>query len=282
MDRMKWLGKWLASWAFFVVIFMIIGMLFPVAPEVMAKVSPLENGYLPLALIVVTLCETFLVNYAIGNSKLTGLRLMGAMVALTWGIQTFMTQIETLVFIKAFPDLDVGGVLNLMLQGLLKFTVTIPAVMFLHGKWKKPSVETEATPVLKRRWYVWLPVISLLYVVLYYSFGLLPISFPEVKEYYAPWIASLGSMSWVSLLTVQLIRGLLWFACLLPLFWILKGSKEKKMAFAAVFMAVFTAFQLMFPNGLMPPFVRLWHFVELFGEMLIFGALTGWMVVADE
>ena len=282
MDRMKWVGKWLVSWAVFVILFMITGLLFPLAPEVMAKISPEENKYLSLAIVAVTLCETFLLNYAIGNSKITGLRLFGAMLVLTWGLQTFMTQIELLVYIKAFPDLDAIGVLKLMLQDLLNFAAAIPFAMLVHGKWKKPLGEDDAVPALKRRWYVWLPVISLTYVVLYYSFGMFPISFPEVKEYYAPWIASLGKTSWLVQLSMQLLRGVLWCVCVLPLFWILKGSKEKKMALAAVFMAVFSAFQLMYPNGLMPPIVRLCHFAEMVSEMLIFGALTGWMVVAED
>ena len=282
MDRMKWVGKWLVSWAVFVILFMITGMLFPLAQEVMAKVSPEENKYLALAIVVVTLCETFLLNYVIGNSKITGVRLFGAMLVLTWGLQTFMMQIETLLYIKAFPDLDAIGVLKLMLQDLLKFAASIPFIMLLHGKWKKSPDERDAAPVLKRRWYKWLPVISLTYLVLYYSFGMFPISFPEVKEYYAPWIASLGKTSWLVQLSVQLLRGVLWCVCVLPLFWILKGSKERKMTLAAVFMAVFTALQLMYPNGLMPPMVRLCHFAEIFVEMLIFGALTGWMVVAED
>jgi cbb3-type cytochrome oxidase subunit 1 len=62
----------------------------------------------------------------------------------------------------------------------------------------------------------------------------------------------------------------------------MKGSKEKKMATSAVLMGVLVSFQLMFPNGLMPPMVRFGHFAELFGEMLIFGALCAWMVVADD
>lgn len=54
------------------------------------------------------------------------------------------------------------------------------------------------------------------------------------------------------------------------------------MVMAGLFMSVLVSFQLMYPNGLMPPIVRFGHFVELFGEMLIFGALIGALVVPED
>ncbi len=288
MERMKWIAKWLLSWAVYVVVFSVSGMLFPVSEAIMAKVGTADAKFMMLALAVVTLCESLLLNYVVSSARVTGLRLMGALLVLTWGIQTFMTQIETLVFIKAFPDLDTVGVLRIMLSSFLVYLAAIPFIMLIQGKWKgtlsnpASTSPVAAAPALKSRWYFWLPVISIAYVVLYFSFGLFPISFPETKAYYGAWIASLSSISPWTLGGIQIVRGLLWTLCILPLFFILEGSKEKKMVTAAVVMGVFTAFQLMYPNGLMPPIVRFGHFVELFSEMMIFGALVGALVIPED
>ena len=282
MERTKWIGKWVLSWIVFVVIFSIGGILFPMSPEVTAKIGVEDAKYMMLALVVVTLSISFLVNYLITSSNVNGVQLYGAMLVLTWGIQTFMTQVETMVFIKAFPDLDTFGVIKIIMSQLFIFALYLRIPILMHGKWKRNNEELKAALVLKSKWYLWIPAIIVAYVILYFSFGLFPMSFQATKEYYAAWISSTDAGGGLKLLFIQIVRSLLWLICIFPLFFILKGSKEKKIVLAAIVMGVFTSFQLMFPNGLMPPVVRFGHFVEVFSEMLIFGALIAWMLVPED
>ena len=282
MERVKWVGKWILSWIVFVIIYSIGGILFPLSAEITAKIGINDGKYMILALVVVTASLSFFINYIISSSQSSGLKLYGAMLVLTWGIQTFMTQVETIVFIKAFPDLDIFGVSKIMMSQLFIFVLYLPLPLLLHGRWKKQDEKLEKIVFLKPRWFLWIPVIIFVYVLLYFYFGLFPMSFQATKEYYASWISSTDAMGGLKLFFIQVIRSILWLLCILPLFFIMKGSKEKKIVLSGIVMSVFASFQLLFPNGLMPPIVRFGHFVEVFSEMLIFGALVAWMIVPED
>jgi hypothetical protein len=258
-------------------------MIFPFKQEILAKISPADAKYQMLALLVVAFTTTFLISYIVSQSRIIGIKLFGAMMLLTWGTQSFMTQVETVVFIKAFPDLSLSDVGLIVIRGLLLYLFFLPMVMLIYGKWKQlDENQSVSKRNLKLKWYYWLPVIAVSYVVIYTLCGFFPISFQETKDFYTSWSTGLSMPEWLRLWSIQIVRGLLWFACVVPLFFILNGSKEKKIAVAAILLAVMTSFQLMFPNGLMPPVVRFGHFTELFFSMLIFGAITAWMVVEED
>ena len=76
----------------------------------------------------------------------------------------------------------------------------------------------------------------------------------------------------------QYMRGLLWMACLVPLFMGFTGSKRELVILSGLAMALLPTAQLAFANPLMPAVVSLGHFWEVSISTGIFGILCAWFL----
>ncbi len=250
------------------------------------QMSPDEASQAGLALLVVSLVNSLVLAYLILRSREHGVRLVLAVFAVHFGIETFMTQIETMFFNSAvaMPMDILAGVIA---SGLVRALAFAPlAVLVLN--WRRP-VSADADPPAVLPMFAWvkrLAFLAVVYAVVYFVFGyFVAWQSPDVRLYYSgttdilPFQTHLLGVvqSDPGLSLFQLFRGILWAALGLLIARTLKGKALEISLFSAVAMAALIASGLAFPNPYMPAPVRAAHFLELSSSMLTFGAIAGWL-----
>lgn len=272
----------------FVICLAIPGMILPM-PKVIADATP-ASGFLsmPVAMLLNGLVNAVILVWAGRRSSYKGLALWGQLLALSFGAQVFMTQIETGYFLSAFPLLQGNFELyRLILRGLLTSALVTLLVTVLVGGFSKqarPPAQFTVTNDGAVKAGSWLAVV---YILLYMLFG-----------YYVAWqVAELrvfysGSTELVSFFeqwgntfmdrpeipAFQYFRGVLWMLCLIPLFKGFTGRRIELVVLSALALALLPTMQMAFANPLMPAGVSLGHFWEVSISTGIFGALCAWFV----
>jgi len=278
--------QWLGALIGFLVCLIVDNLLLPLPKEIMAAAP--ASGFLPtpLALLVNGAVNALILVWAARRSSSKGFAMWMQLLVLSFGAQTFMTQIETGYFISAFPQLHGNFTIYLLiLRGLITsalFTllVTLMAGGFSKNSWPQPMFEVTPDEAVKTG--AWLPVI---YVILYMVFGYyvawqsqeLRLFYggpAELNSFTAQWGLSL--MQHPELPVFQYFRGILWMLCLIPLFKGFAGRRIELVVLSILALGLLPTAQLAFANPLMPANVSMYHFVEVSISTGIFGGLCGW------
>ena len=250
-------------------------------------VQPGGQGNTVLTLLLVCLLQSLVMSFLILRSRRSGWRLIAAVFFVFYAVTTFMPQIESAVFLTRLP----AGVLpRLFLMGLLiGIPFSILAVVIL-GKMKVTPSAADLPSRMPLSGTVWkLAVISIAYVILYFTFGYyIAWRTPAVREYYggndpgnffAQMQGVMRDRQW--LIAFQIFRGLCWAAIGIVIIRMLKGRRlEIALALAFTFSVVMNA-PLLLPNPYMPEPVRMAHLVETASSNFILGLLVGWLLVPD-
>lgn len=168
-------------------------------------VSSEGEARIMLPLFFVYLAQAGIVGYFVVRSFLRGWKLCVLVFVILFGVTTFLTQIETLVFLRYLvASVPKEIVPRLFLQGFLAALLFTPCVVAVHGKLKGKEESPPLVLELSGRWLVTFVVLSFVYVLVYLGFGSLvfrPLAGRAFEEYYA----GLRLPSWVLLL--QIGRG---------------------------------------------------------------------------
>jgi hypothetical protein len=233
----------------------------------------LAFGVLLLHLVV----NSFFIIYLLKRLSLKGIRLIAVTALSVYGLQIFMTQIETWIFIKSFPQITPALLTNIFVSNLINIVVITVVGYFL---WK-PSVNTELTAklMLTIKEILWkLAILSFIYMVLYFVFGsLVPWQFEKVRQFYQ---SSVTSISNIELAFIQIVRGAMWVLLCLPILINLKGGKKEKLFIVTLMMALLPTILLLMPNPFMPFPIRMAHFIEIFLSNGILGACIVWLMTS--
>ncbi|HYV11857.1 MAG TPA: hypothetical protein VE980_13235 [Pyrinomonadaceae bacterium] len=242
------------------------------------ETTPADAGATLLALLVVSLINAAVWTYVIGRSSWTGWKLVLAVFVVFYGANTLMPQIETAYFVTRLPP---GMLPRLFLAGLIIAAVFAPLAVLILGK-RRPEANVTRLKIVKGNWPVKLALIVIAYVFLYFTFGyFIAWRSPAVRAYYGgsdpdSFTAHIASLlrSEPLLFLLQAVRALLWTAIALPVIKMMKGEWwESGLAVALLFAVVNS--QLLIPNPLMPPEVRMVHLLETATSNFIFG----WLIV---
>lgn len=249
-----------------------------------------QSGTAGLTLLAVCLLQTVVLAHLIIRSRWAGWRLMAAVFVVFYGVATFMSQIESVVFLTRLPS---GMIPRLFLMGvLIAAPFSVLAVVIL-GKRKAESVDTQQNSrlVMPANEWAWkLVAIALSYLILYFTFGYyIAWQNPAVLEYYrgvdegsflTHMRAVLRDAPW--LIPFQIVRAMCWVALALPVIRSLKGRwPETALSLGLLFSVVMTAL-LLLPNPYMPEPVRMAHLVETASSNFIFGVLIGWLLKGSD
>jgi hypothetical protein len=235
-------------------------------------------------LFAVCLMSSIVVSYPVIRSKWNGWQLVLAIFIIFYGVTTFQSQIETVVFLQYLVDIiPVGIVPRLFVQGIIVSALFSPFAVLIHGKMgsnreyeQSESPKTSTRLDMPPKEWVWkLGLIAVIYVVVYISFGIFifrPLAGEAFQEYYA----DLQLPAWI--LPFQMLRGLIWAALALPVIKMMKGELwEAKLAVALLF-SVLMGSLLLIPNPYMPDTIRLAHFVEVSSSNFVFGWVAAWIL----
>ncbi|KUO49971.1 MAG: hypothetical protein APF76_05770 [Desulfitibacter sp. BRH_c19] len=267
------------------VCFTIPAIIFPLSPHL--TISPSEAQATSLMFILFLSINTLVLSLLTIYSKWSGLKLIGSMIIVFFGLQTFMTQIETYFFIEAFPLLNNSDFIMLVLRGFITAVLFVPFLVWLLGKTKPKLGDIQfynRTIIVFKSWaWKWL-LLSGVYVVIYFIFGyFIAWQYPEVRQFYSGSTDITGI--WNHLLHVlntnpeiflfQFIRGALWILFAIPIVLMLREDKWKVVVILILLLGLLPTTQLMLSNPLMPSVVRIAHLIEVSISMAIFGGLIG-------
>ena len=255
--------------------------------------TPEEASRAGQALFLVSCINALVLSYPILHSRWRGWKLIGAVCLVQFGVETFMTQIETLYFNRAV-QVSMTELARLVASGAVRTLIFAPLAVVILGKWKKPAVPVEkgATESIPG-WGLRLAAMALLYVVVYFVFGyFVAWQWEETRLFYSGTTAikpffthfwDLFVKENPMIIPFQLLRGALWSLLALAIVRMMRGKRwEAALAVALVFAGLLSSGIGLFPNPYMPDMVRQSHFFELLSSMLLFGGIAGWIMYRKE
>ena len=273
----------------FAVALMIANAISPISPE-LTEVGKTVKGFLPAGVdfLFNMIINAVILVWVARRSSFKGLVMIGQLFLLSFGTQTFQTQIETGYFMSAFPLLhDNFQLYNLIWRGLMTSLIFSVLLTWIVGGFsRKPRPESNFTVTAEHavKQGAWLSVV---YLVLYFLFGYyvawqvreLRVFYggpTELNGFFEQW--GLTLMMKPELPVFQYFRGVIWILCLIPLFMGFSGNRAEIVVVSALALGLLPTAQLAFANPLMPAAVSLGHFWEILISNGIFGALCAWFI----
>lgn len=248
--------------------------------------SPEEASWAGVALFLVSAINALVLAYPIFRSRWHGLKLIGAVFLVQFGVETFLTQIESLYFNRAL-QIEASEMIGLVSAGAVRALIFAPLAVWFLGRMKRREQFEEKTPALNfPAWVLRFAGLTVLYPIVYFLFGYyVAWQWEETRLFYS------GTRDILPLVThfrgafasdpyfipFQLMRGALWTAFALLIVNMMNAKRwESALAVALIFAGLLSSGIGLFPNPYMPPMVRQSHFYELMSSMLLFGGVAGW------
>lgn len=234
------------------------------------------------ALMVYSFLNALLLSVWIKNSTLHGIRLVAVCFAVFWGVQYFMTQIETLFFNSAVK-MPLSQLSRVVLSGALYTAVFSFLAVWILGRFRKENLPEAKPSRISAKIHELLPylvVLALLYVAVYFLFGyFVAWQFPAIRQFYSGSTQMIGFFQDMAqqspiLVLFQVFRGFLWALIALLIRDSLKPNSRLSVLLPGLLFSVLISTPLLFPNSYMPDPVRFGHSFELFSSMLVYGLLS--------
>lgn len=257
-----------------------------VISQIGTPMTPEEASWAGQALFIVSTINALVLAYPILRSDWHGLKLIGVVFIIQFGVETFMTQIETLYFNRSL-QVKAHEMMELIASGALRALIFAPLAVLFLGKLKNSGQPGDSRAALKLSEWGWgFAALAVLYPIIYFMFGYyVAWQWDETRLFYSGTTAILpflthfrGLFSSDSyIIPFQIMRGALWAALAMLIVNMMKTKRwESALAVALIFAGILSSGIGLFPNPYMPPMVRQSHFYELMSSMLLFGAIAGW------
>ncbi len=233
----------------------------------------LSSGVI-LGVIAQILLNSFVIVYLIHRLSLTRMKLIFVTTIVIYGMQIFMTQIETLIFIEAFPMIGKKTLAQLFVGGFLLFFIIASSAYLLWTSNIKREASKFDLKDVTNGWIWKIPILSVIYMILYISFGLL-IAWrsEELRKFYEN-----VEIDIYKLWFIQIFRRGLWILFCSPILIWLKGNRVEKIIIISFLLALLPTILLIFPNPFMPKGVRITHFIEVFISNGLFGIILAYLL----
>jgi len=232
-----------------------------------------------VTLLVVCALQTVVLSYPIVRSRWTGWKLILAIFLVFYGVMTFLSQIETVVFLNYFVDIVPAQMIpKLFMQGAIIAALFSPLVVLIHGRMKgaEESPAPNRRVVMPWREWIWkLILIGVIYVSIYISFGAF-VAIPLAGEAFQDYYAGLQLPAWI--LPFQMVRAMVWTALALPVIRMMKGDWWEAGLAVGLLFSVLMGSLLLLPNPYMPDTIRMAHFVEVSSSNFLFGWIVVWLL----
>lgn len=244
-----------------------------------------STGFLTIVLAV-SLLQTVALAYPTSRSRWHGWALVATVFILYFGTVTFLSQVESMVYLGA--HLPAGMLRGMFLMGLFNAAAFSPILVLVLGKWRhgrNPVEESAVRIPLPWRTWAWRLVASgAVFTSLYYLFGYyVAWKDPVVRAYYGgtdpgSFVAQMQGIvqdvPWM--LPFQFARGLVW-TLLAVLVIQMMAARWWEAGLAVSLLFVVPTAYLLFPNPIMPDAVRMAHFIETAPYQFMFGWFAAWL-----
>jgi hypothetical protein len=241
-----------------------------------------ESNTSPFMFFLVCALNGGVILYFIYNSRSRGWRLVGILFLIIFGIQYFMSQIETLWFNDSL-NLPINGVWAIVFGGAVMNLIIAIAATWFTGKFipsaDKPEItksKVDLVPLLQRAILFSIVIWPLVYFMAGYFIAW---QFADVREFYS------GTKEMASFLSImvenlksglyffQIFRGLLWILIALLVFSETKGSWLHKGIILGLLFSILGSSGLLLSNPYMPDMVRMGHLIETASSNFLWGLI---------
>lgn len=276
-----WLGLSLLMMIFWIIGLMIGNAIFPSS---ITEMSADSNSNMELMLFLTCALNTWVILYFINNTQCKGWKLAKTIFLVTFGIQYFMSQIETLWFNDSI-DFPINGIWAIVSGGaimILLFSVTATWFTGNFSPLKESAgvkTKVDLVPMIKKI----LLFSVVVWPVIYFLAGyLIAWQFAEVRLLYS------GTAEMASFLSImkanvasglyffQILRGVLWILIALPALAVTRGLLMRKGVILGLLFAFLGSSQLLIPNPFMSDMVRMAHLIETASSMFLWGFMIAW------
>lgn len=229
--------------------------------------------------LIMCFMDTVVLSYPILRSRWSGWRLVLTTFLVFYGVMTFMSQIETVVFLQHFTDIIPAEMIpGLFIQGAITAAIFSPLAVLVHGRMRGREEAPEPNLRLVMPWAEWvwkLILIGFIYMIIYISFGMF-VFMPLAGEAYQEYYGDLQMPGWI--LPFQMVRGMIWAALALPMIRMMKGRWLEAGLAVALLFSILMAASLLIPNEFMPEAIRMAHFWEVVSSNFLFGWIVVWLL----
>ena len=245
-----------------------------------------------MALMLATcFCNTAVLCYAIFRSCFRKWKLVLTVFLLYFGINTFLSQIETIYF-NASLNIPATEIISFFLIGLITAVVFSPLAVLILGKFKKAASPAHAPQVhakSKGDLIIRIAVIAVVvYPVLYFSFGYFVLwQFSEARVFYSgtaqklPFFTHMASLlkgdPWIY--PWQVLRGLIWAGIALPVIRMSTAKWTETGVLVGLLFAILMNAVHILPNPYMPQVIRMAHLLETATSNFILGFVTVYLLL---
>ena len=274
-----WIVMSVLMMIFWIVGLMIGGAIYPGSLE--AASSDFEYG--ELMLFIICLLNTATLLYFIYNSHLNGLKLISVTFLISFGLQYFLSQIETIWFndaLKMSQELIWtvvigGGISNL----LFAITSTLITGNFKKGRKIQLHLNSHRNSLIKTVALLSIVVWPIIYLMAGY---LIAWQFSDVRAYYtgtqkmASFYEIMKGNITSGLYIFQIFRGLIWIGIGYLVLVSIECSEIHKSIILGLLFSVISSSQLLLPNPIMPDMVRIPHLIETGTSNFLWGFILAW------
>ncbi len=251
--------------------------------------DPATASRLFLIMLLVCAVNTGVVAYTIVRSRWHGFRLVAVMVLQIFGIQFFISQMETLYFnygVK-MPQTLIAAI---VIAGFSLAVIFSFLAVLVLGKMKKDSaaeVQSKRLVMPGKEFAIkFVLLAAVVYPVIYFLAGyFIAWQFDDVRMFYSgsTHLAGFGAQLQEaylesSLYPYQVLRGGLWILIALPVIRMLKGGVWEAGTVVALLFSCLMCLQLLLPNPYMPGMVAFAHFIETFSSNALWGLAVVWLL----
>jgi|GEM_PF-2439157 len=277
-----WWGLSALMLVFWIMGFMVGNAIFPSGLMDSSENSNSNEGLLMLSIICAL--NALIILYFIYHSQNKGWKLVGTVFLVAFGIQYFMSQIETLWFNDSLR-LPIDEIWAIVTGGAIMILLFSVAATWFTGNFSlsKESIDEGGkrnfVPMIKKILFLSVIVYPLIYFLAGY---LIAWQFAEVRELYSG-TADMDSFLFMmkdnvasGLYFFQILRGVLWILIALLVLMAAKGSPLHKGVVLGLLFSILGSSQLLLPNPVMSETVRMAHFIETASSNFIWGFLIAW------
>ena len=258
---------------------------------VLPDTAPSEPGLVSpgAGVLIIGLVNVLVISSLILTSRWRGRWLAVALALAYFGAVTVLPQSETWYFLSSLT-VNREVLPRLFVMGIPPAFVFVPLAVWILGRWRRtdPTRLAPSSGMTPAQWIWRVAVLAAAYVVLYWSAGyFIAWQNPELRAFYGqpgdplPFFAHTTRVvrNDPGLFGFQLLRGVLWVACALP---VMYGSRVSRWRTAILVGLLFSAPQnigQILANPLMPiASVRFSHMIETASSTFVFGLLVVWLL----
>ncbi len=284
----KQLLRW-TSLTILLVIFWITGLMTGAAifpNDLMSEAADSSGGNSMLLMFVIAALNAAVTLYFIHSARIRGLKLAATIFLFTFGIQWFMSQIETLWFNDSVR-LPICGIYAIVTGGAITSLFFAFAATWITGNFRRPG--SPAPPPPEMNGLSIARVTALLAVVIwplvYFLAGyLIAWQFEAVRLFYSgkaemdSFASLMKDNLYSGLYFFQIFRGVLWVLIALPVLKTTNGSWLRKGIILGLLISVLGSSGLLLPNPVMTEEVRMAHLLETSTSGFLWGIILSWFL----